>query len=186
MHPAEIVDGAPARSPRALCGCAPRPPVTAPSPARAPAPPAGYKKASEKAYALLESLSTARVPDVRDRAALVSLLSPVIASKQGGYEALLAGLVADAVLGIMPPAPKPASVNVDNVRVAKLLGGTVGDSAIVKGVVVQRGAEGAVKRVEKAVIAVFGCSIEAASTETRGTVVIKSAEELKSYNRSAD
>lgn len=146
----------------------------------------GYKKASEKAYALLESLSTARIPDVRDRAALVSLLSPVIASKQGGYEALLAGLVADAVLGIMPPAPKPPSVNVDNVRVAKLLGGTVGDSAIVKGVVVQRGAEGAVKRVEKAVIAVFGCSIEAASTETRGTVVIKSAEELKSYNRSEE
>ena len=186
VHPAEIVDGEPARS-LALSAAArpgrpsPRPLLRAP-----PAPPAGYKKASEKAYALLESLSTARIPDVRDRAALVSLLSPVIASKQGGYEALLAGLVADAVLGIMPPAPKPPSVNVDNVRVAKLLGGTVGDSAIVKGVVVQRGAEGAVKRVEKAVIAVFGCSIEAASTETRGTVVIKSAEELKSYNRSEE
>ena len=124
--------------------------------------------------------------DVRDRAQLISVLKPVIASKQSGYESLLAGLVADAVLGIMPAAPKAPSVNVDNVRVAKLIGGTVSDSAIVKGVVVQRDAEGSIKRAEKAVVAVFGCSIEAASTETRGTVVIKSAAELKSYNRSEE
>jgi hypothetical protein len=53
----------------------------------------------------------------------------------------------------------------------------------VRGVVVQRDAEGAVKHVEKAKIAVFGCSIEAASSETKGTVVIHNAEELKSYNK---
>jgi len=126
------------------------------------------------------------VENVRERASLVAMLKPVIASKQAGYEELLAGLVADAVLSVMPAAPKAPSVNVDNVRVAKLIGGTVGDSAIVKGVVVQRDAEGSIKRAEKAKIAVFGCSIEAAATETRGTVVIKSADELKSYNRSEE
>lgn len=29
----------------------------------------------------------------------------------------------------------------------------------------------------------FGCSIEASSPETKGVVVIKSAEELKAYNK---
>jgi len=93
------------------------------------------------------------------------------------------GLVADAVTGVMPPAPKAPSVNVDNVRVAKLIGGAITDSAVVKGVVVQRDTEGSIKRAEKAKIAVFGCSIEASAPETRGTVVIKSADELMAYNK---
>lgn len=69
---------------------------------------------------------------------------------------------------------------------AKMIGGTLTDSTIVKGVVVQRDVEGSVKRVERAKIAVFGCSIEASSGETRGAVVIKTAEELKNYNRSEE
>lgn len=32
-------------------------------------------------------------------------------------------------------------------------------------------------------MAVFGCSIEASGTETKGTVVIKNADELKAYNK---
>jgi large subunit ribosomal protein L1 len=59
----------------------------------------------------------------------------VIASKQTGYETLLAGLVADACLSCMPPAGKAASVVVDNVRVAKLIGGAITDSQMVRGVV---------------------------------------------------
>lgn len=147
---------------------------------------AGYKKASEAALKMLEGLTVGKVEDARDRAQLLSVLRPVIASKQGGYEDLLGGLVADAVLTVMPSAPKAPGVNVDNVRVAKLIGGTIGDSAIVKGVVVQREAEGTIKRAEKAKVVVFGCSIEASSPETRGTVVIKSAEELMSYNKSEE
>jgi T-complex protein 1 subunit theta len=86
----------------------------------------------------------------------------------------------------MPPAGKKASINADNVRVAKLIGGSIFDSQVVKGVVVQREAEGTIKRVEKAKIAVFGCSIEASATETRGTVVIKTADDLMSYNKSEE
>lgn len=153
--------------------------------------PSGYKKASAKALDELEALANRsdvapRLENPRDRAELVKVLRAVVASKQGGYEDLLAGLVADAVLCVMPAAPKSPGVNVDNIRVAKLIGGTINDSAIVKGVVVQRDAEGSIKRAEKAKIAVFGCSIESSSTETRGTVVIKTAEELMSYNKSEE
>jgi T-complex protein 1 subunit theta len=143
----------------------------------------GYKQATERALALLEGLSVASLDNPRDRAALTRALVPVIASKQYGYEELLAGLVADAALSVMPPAPKKPSVAADNVRVAKLIGGTVADSQIIRGVVVQRDTEGSVKRVERAKIAVFGCSIEASAPETKGTVVIKSADELKAYNK---
>ena len=86
----------------------------------------------------------------------------------------------------MPPAGKKPSVTVDNVRVAKLIGGAVSDSQVVRGVVIQRDADSSIKHVSKAKIAVFGCSIEAAAPETKGIVVIKTAEELKAYNKSEE
>ncbi len=114
---------------------------------------------------------------------LQKVLIPVLSSKQTGYEEVLAELVAEAVLATMPSPSKPASVTVDNVRVAKLVGGNPLDSQVVRGVVVQRDTDGSIKHVEKAKVAVFGCSIEASSSETKGVVVIKNAEELKAYNK---
>jgi len=81
----------------------------------------------------------------------------------------------------MPPKPRKPSINVDNVRVAKIVGGNVRDSQVVRGMVVLRDAEGTVKHVENAKVAVFGVGIEASETETKGTVVLKSAEELRNY-----
>lgn len=46
-----------------------------------------------------------------------------------------------------------------------------------------RDTEGMVKDVRDAKVAVFGIGIEAAATETKGNVVINSAEELLSYNK---
>jgi T-complex protein 1 subunit theta len=143
----------------------------------------GYKKASERAYNELESICCYTLKDARIEADLTKALLPVLASKQFGNEAFLAKLVAQACLSVMPPAPKAPSISVDNVRVAKLIGGTLSDSTLVKGVVVQRDVEGSIRKVEKAKIAVFGCSIEASSSETKGTVVIHNADELKAYNK---
>jgi T-complex protein 1 subunit theta len=148
----------------------------------------GYKKAADTAFAALEELAGASGPvppiaDIRDVAALRAALAPVIASKHAGYEGLLAGLVAEAITTTLPPAPRKATVNVDNIRVAKLIGGTASDSQVLRGVVVQRDTEGSIKHVAKAKIAVFGVSIEASSPETRGTVVIRTADELKAYNK---
>ena len=58
----------------------------------------------------------------------------------------------------------------DSVRISKLRGGSVSASSIVKGMVILRDTEGVVKRVENAKVMVFGCGIEASSTEAKGTV----------------
>ena len=172
---------------------------------------AGYKSAADKCAVELETMAAVTLDNMRDKASLVvrrapragpaarraradapppppppspqRALTPVIASKQMGYEELLADLVADAVLTTMPAAGKKAAVSVDNVRVAKLIGGSVSDSQVVRGVVINRDADSSVKHVAKAKIAVFGCSIEASAPETKGVVVIKTADELKAYNK---
>jgi T-complex protein 1 subunit theta len=71
--------------------------------------------------------------------------------------------------------------NVDNVRFAKILGGSLLDSTVVRGFCIPRDAEGIVKHVKNAKIAVFGCAIDRDEGETKGTIVLNTAEELSTY-----
>ncbi|OQR96764.1 T-complex protein 1 subunit theta [Achlya hypogyna] len=143
----------------------------------------GYKKAYEKALTILDSLEQYRITDPRDQKQLEKVIRPVVGAKQHGYEDLLATLIAEACLNVMPNKPKAPKINVDNIRVCKIMGGNVFDSKVVKGMVVQRDTEGTVKKVEGAKVAVFGCGIEVSSTEAKSTVLIKSADELMNYNK---
>jgi len=144
---------------------------------------AGYNKASEKAQELLKALVVAKVDDPRSKEQLLPPLRTVLGAKQYGYEDMLASLVADACLATMPAPGRKAAINTDNVRVAKLVGATIDDSQVIRGMVVQRDTHGVVKHVEDAKVAVFGCAIEIADTETKGNVVLKDAEELMSYTK---
>ncbi len=85
-------------------------------------------------------------------------------TKYHGYQDLLAPFVAEACMAVMPNKPKKADINIDSVRVCKLLGGTISDTKVVNGFVLQRDSEGVIKRQEKAKIAVFGCGLEAVCT----------------------
>jgi T-complex protein 1 subunit theta len=143
----------------------------------------GYSRASAFMLKELETLGCYTIADPRNISDLAGILRPVIAAKQGGYEEILSQLVAEAIHGVMPHPPRSPSVNVDNVRVAKILGGAISDSQIVNGMVILRDSEGTIKHVEKAKVAVFSCGIESSSTETKGTVVIKSANELLQYSK---
>ncbi|EIW54079.1 T-complex protein 1 [Trametes versicolor FP-101664 SS1] len=139
----------------------------------------GYELASAKALAELETLSTSSLPSPPTKAALAAALKPAIASKQYGYEDQLAGLVAEAALTVMPSNPK--NFNVDNVRVVKIMGGSLSGSAVVRGMVFGREPEGVVKQIKKGKVAVFTCPLDTAQTETKGTVLIKSADEMLNF-----
>lgn len=85
-------------------------------------------------------LSTFSLPSPLTQASLASALKPAIASKQYGYEDALSSLVAEAALAIMPHNPK--NFNVDNVRVVKIMGGSLSGSRVVQGMVFGREPEG--------------------------------------------
>ncbi|RHY31570.1 hypothetical protein DYB32_003373 [Aphanomyces invadans] len=143
----------------------------------------GYKKAYEKALEILNTLELHTIRDLRNQAELEKIIRPVVGAKQYGYEDVLAKLIAEACLNVFPNKPKAPKVNVDNIRVTKIMGGNVFDSRVVKGMVVQRDTEGSVKKAESAKVAVFGCGIEVSSTEAKSTVLIKTADELMNYNK---
>ena len=141
----------------------------------------GYEKGAKKALELLEDLSCYSVDHIRDRSDIQNSIKSAIASKQYGLENFLSGLIAEASLYAMPSDSN--KFNVDAVRVQKVLGGTINDSQVIHGMVVLRGSETTVTEVKRAKIAVFNTSIEMQQGETKGTVLLKSADDMMNYTK---
>ncbi|KAI2788450.1 putative T-complex protein 1 subunit theta [Penicillium oxalicum] len=141
----------------------------------------GYEKAQNFALKVLEDLEVDRLKDMRSVPELSKALRTVVASKQSGTEDALAALVAEAVLAVLPK--NPANFNVDNVRVVKIMGGSLEQSKVVKGMVFGREPDGIIKKAQKAKVGVFSCPIDISQTETKGTVLLKNAEEMVNFTK---
>ncbi|KAF8824421.1 hypothetical protein HHX47_DHR8000139 [Lentinula edodes] len=159
----------------------------------------GYELACTKALEELDKLSTFSLPSPLTSSSLASALKPAIASKQYGFEDTLSALVAEAALAVMPPNPK--NFNVDNVRVVKIMGGGLSASRVVQGMVFGREPESVfesyvsksvadfgcstamIKKVTRAKVAVFTSALDIAQTETKGTVLIKNADEMLNFTK---
>jgi len=141
----------------------------------------GYIKAAAKAEAIIEELCCTKLEDVHNVEEVSRLLKATIASKQYGYEDELAAIIAKACVQILPKEPK--HFNVDHVRVTKILGGGVLDTKLYKGFVLTRGADGTIKHLTSAKVAVFAAGIDVPKTETKATVVLKNAKDLLEYSK---
>ncbi|GAB7364315.1 hypothetical protein MBLNU230_g4860t1 [Neophaeotheca triangularis] len=141
----------------------------------------GYEKAGRAALQFLEDLEVDSVENIRDQTELAKAIRTVIAAKQAGSEDFLAGLVAEAVLAVLPK--NPFNFNVDNVRVVKIMGGSLEQSRVVKGMVFGREPAGTVKKATKSKVGVFSCPIDISQTETKGTVLIKNSKELMDFSK---
>eukprot|EP01089_Gocevia_fonbrunei_P014198 TRINITY_DN3833_c0_g1_i1.p1 TRINITY_DN3833_c0_g1~~TRINITY_DN3833_c0_g1_i1.p1 ORF type:complete len:543 (-),score=141.93 TRINITY_DN3833_c0_g1_i1:55-1683(-) len=142
---------------------------------------AGYIKAGEKAQEYLETLTAFKSDDLANIEQVSYCIRAVIASKQYGYEKFLSNLIAKACVQILPKNQK--SFNVENVRVCKILGGGVTDSKVVKGFVTARNLSGTIKHVTSAKIAVFAAGVDISKTETKGNVILKSAQDLAGFSK---
>jgi T-complex protein 1 subunit theta len=126
-------------------------------------------------------LAIEKVTDIRSEAELTKAIRTVVASKQFGNEDLLAPLVAQAVLAVLPK--NPINFNVDNIRVVKIMGSSLTESRVVKGMVFPRQPEGSIKKATKAKVGVFSCPIDISQTETKGTVLLHNAKEMLDFTK---
>jgi|TARA_B100001142_G_scaffold323733_1_gene374280 T-complex protein 1 subunit theta len=143
----------------------------------------GYEKALEQTLKWLEELviQGSETLNIRDKAAVAERLKGTLSSKQFGYEELLAKTCAEACIDVCPK--NQLNFNVDNVRVSKIIGSSLHENEVVQGMVIRRDVEGTVKHVKDAKVAVFGCAVDTASTETKGTIIINNASDLESYSK---
>ncbi|KAL1881405.1 hypothetical protein VTK73DRAFT_4165 [Phialemonium thermophilum] len=141
----------------------------------------GYERAQKIALDALEQLEVDKVTDIRSKPELSKAIRTVVASKQNGNEDFLADLVAEAVLAVLPK--NPVNFNVDNIRVVKIMGGSLEQSRVVKGMVFPKEPDGSVKKAKKAKVGVFSCPIDISQTETKGTVLLHNAKEMLEFTK---
>ncbi|KAI9852985.1 MAG: T-complex protein 1 subunit theta [Thelocarpon superellum] len=141
----------------------------------------GYEKAQKVAQEALNDLVVDKVKDIRSKEELSKAIRTVVASKQSGSEDFLAGLVAEAVLAVLPK--DPSHFNVDNIRVVKIMGSSLEQSRVVKGMVFGREPDGSVQKAKRAKVGVYSCPIDISQTETKGTVLLHNAKEMLDFTK---
>ena len=141
----------------------------------------GFEKASIKALQLLEEMSVEEVKNFAEKEELLKVLKSVVGAKVYGQEEVVSSLIADAAIHAMPK--NNSRFSVDNIRTQKVLGGSIEDSVVIHGMVILRSSLTSIKSVEKAKIAVFNTPIEMQQGDTKGTVLMKNAEDLLAYSR---
>mmetsp|Transcript_27562 Transcript_27562/g.39460 ORF Transcript_27562/g.39460 Transcript_27562/m.39460 type:complete len:565 (-) Transcript_27562:68-1762(-) len=151
----------------------------------------GYQKAADKLYELLPTLTVRPCTDPKDDVELSRVIRPVVMAKQCGMEHVLTPLISQACRSVMhasAKSPSKLTLSPDAVRVTKILGGSASASTVLRGMVIPRPPETSFScdKLVHAKIVVFGCGIEASATESKGTVLMKTAEDLRGYNKSEE
>lgn len=83
----------------------------------------------------------------------------------------------------MSVIPEETTFNVDNIRICKIVGSGLYNSEVVQGMVFKRQVEGDVNSATDARIAIYSCAVDIMQTETKGTVLIKTADDLMNFSR---
>ncbi|CAF4851838.1 unnamed protein product [Pieris macdunnoughi] len=140
----------------------------------------GYERALDKCLEILPELVCFEIKDCKNFDDVVKGIKPSIMSKQYGNEDFIGNLVAKACIGILP---EKTTFNVDNIRICKILGAGLLQSDVLSGMVFKREVEGDISNITKAKVAVYSCPVDITQTETKGTVLIKSADELLNFSK---
>mmetsp|Transcript_21195 Transcript_21195/g.35405 ORF Transcript_21195/g.35405 Transcript_21195/m.35405 type:complete len:537 (+) Transcript_21195:33-1643(+) len=141
----------------------------------------GYKKAGAKALELLETLVISSLDNLKDQALVEKAIRSAVTSKQLEWEHHLVPAIAKACIETLPQ--NPSAFNVDSVRCCKITGGSVADTQFIHGFALVKDVNGTIRHVKNAKVVVFAGGIEAPKTESKGTVLLTTADELLNYSK---
>lgn len=141
----------------------------------------GYEAALNICTPILDELVCWHVADIMNVEDLAKGIKTCVNSKQLLTDKDLTKLIAEAALKIMPN--NVADFNIDNIRVAKIVGGCANDSHLVSGMIILREPSGSVLKKTNAKVMVLGCGLEMTGTEAKGTVLLNSAQELINFTK---
>ncbi|MEM4525793.1 MAG: thermosome subunit alpha [Methanothermobacter sp.] len=136
----------------------------------------GYRQAAKKAQEILESIAI----NASDKDTLIKVAMTAMTGK-GTEKARrpLAELVVDAVKQV----EENGEVDKDHIKIEKKEGGSVDDSMLVQGVIIdkERVHPGMPKKVENAKIALLNCPIEVKETEVDAEIRITDPSQMQAF-----
>ncbi len=142
----------------------------------------GYSKAARKATEALEEAAEKVQPT--DKASLLKVARTSMQTKLVSREAEELGeLVVDAVLSVAEKSEKGYKVDIENVKVEKKPGGSLKDTKLIKGVVLDKEVvhSGMPKRIDKASIALVSAPFEIEKTEFDAKLNINDPSMMKKF-----
>ena len=142
----------------------------------------GYRKATEKALEVLNSLAIKADP--KDRAMLKKVAVVSQAGKVLRENAdFVADLAVDAVMQVAEQTAEGYKVEIKDINVLKKAGESITDTKLVQGVILDKEVvhPGMSKRVENAKIALLNAAVEVEKTEFDAKINIQTPEQMKAF-----
>ena len=142
----------------------------------------GYQAAAEKTLEIYASLSKKIKPD--DRESLLKIADTSMQSKLISEDSdIISKIVVDAVLGVASSKGEKYSVDLDNIKVEKKAGGSIQDTQIVKGVVLDKEIVHSAMptKIEKAKIALLNTALEIEKTEMSSEIRITDPTQMQMF-----
>ncbi len=142
----------------------------------------GYQAASEKALELLAKLAKTIKPD--DRESLIKIAKTSMQSKLVSENSVpLSKLAVDAILKIAEIDGDKYSVDLDNLKVEKKAGGSIDDTSLINGIVLDKEIvhSGMPTKIEKARIALVNAALEVEKTEMSAEIRISDPTQMQQF-----
>jgi thermosome len=142
----------------------------------------GYQNAAEKTLEIYSTLSKKIKPDDRDsllKVATTSMQSKLISEDSG----ILSKIVVDAILNIAIKKDDKYTVDLENLKVEKKSGGSIQDTQIIKGIVLDKEIvhSGMPTKIEKAHIALINSALEIEKTEMSSEIRITDPTQMQMF-----
>jgi len=142
----------------------------------------GYQAASSKALELLAELAKSIQPD--DSESLIKIAKTSMQSKLVSDDSeSLSKLIVSAVLKIADKNENGYSVDLDNLKVEKKSGGSVEDTALINGIVLDKEVvhSGMPTKIQKAKIALVNAALEVEKTEVSSEIRISDPSQMQMF-----
>ena len=142
----------------------------------------GYQAAADKTLEIYSELANKIQPD--DKASLLKIATTSMQSKLISEDsALLSKIIVDAILSIATKKGDDYSVDLENIKVEKKAGGSIDDTQIIKGIVLDKEIvhSGMPTRIEKAKIALLNSALEIEKTELSSEIRITDPTQMQMF-----
>ncbi|EGP94445.1 MULTISPECIES: thermosome subunit beta [Nitrosarchaeum] len=142
----------------------------------------GYQAAAEKTLEIYSQMAKKILPD--DRETLLKIATTSMQSKLISEDSdVLSKVVVDAILKVATKKAETYSVDLENIKVEKKAGGSITDTQIIKGIVLDKEVvhSGMPTKVEKAKIALLNSALEIEKTEMSSEIRITDPTQMQMF-----
>ena len=142
----------------------------------------GYQAAAEKTLEIYAEMAKKIKPD--DRETLLKIATTSMQSKLISEDSdVLSKVVVDAILRVATKKAETYSVDLENIKVEKKAGGSITDTQIIKGIVLDKEVvhSGMPTKIEKAKIALVNSALEIEKTEMSSEIRITDPTQMQMF-----